>query len=499
MRLAMVGFGHEANTFAPSAATLAAWDRAGILEGEAIRQRYERSESILAGYFAYAAEDPAAEVVPLVFSWITPTGASTAEAFEHLTGLMVARLRDQGPWDGVLLPQHGAAVADGYPDADGEFLRRVRDAVGPDVAIGVTLDLHANVSRQLVDHADVVTVYQTNPHVDAREQGLACARLLGRTIRGEIRPVTALAELPLAAGILRMGTSQEPMLRLLAGAREHERRTGVLSVSLVEGFPYADVAEMGMSVIAIADGDAALAADVARSVAADTWEHRAGFVGAAPGTDEAMRQAGAADGGPVVVLDMGDNVGGGSPGDSTHLLHAARRLGVTGVAQCVYDPAVALSCAAAGVGARVELAVGGKVDDRHGSPFPIRGEVIAVTDGRFEDPSATHGGARVFDLGRSAGVRTDDGFLLALHSRPEGTWSRLQFSTLGIEPADVPIIIAKGVHAPRAAFEPIASQLIWADTPGSTSADLTAFDFHHRRRPMYPFEPDARFDPESVR
>ncbi|SEE69568.1 M81 family metallopeptidase [Jiangella alba] len=499
MRLAMVGFGHEANTFAPSAATLAAWERAGILEGDAIRQRHERSESILAGYFAYAAEDPAVEVVPLVYSWITPTGASTAEAFEHLSGLMLARLREQGPWDGVLLPQHGAAVADGHPDADGEFLRRVRAAVGPDVPIGVTLDLHANVSRQLVEHADVITVYQTNPHVDAREQGLACARLLGRAIRGEIRPVMALAELPLAAGILRMGTGHEPMSELLAAAREHERRPGVLSVSLVEGFPYADVAEMGMSVIAVADADPALAADAARSVAAATWERRDGFVGAAPGTDEAMRRAGAADGGPVVVLDMGDNVGGGSPGDSTHLLHAARRLGVTGVAQCVYDPAVALSCAAAGVGARVDLTVGGKVDDRHGIPFPIRGEVIAVTDGRFEDPSATHGGARVFDLGTSAGVRTDDGFLLALHSRPEGTWSRMQFSTLGIDPAGVPIVVAKGVHAPRAAFEPIASQLIWADTPGSTSADVSAFDFRHRRRPMFPFEPEARFDPETVR
>lgn len=499
MRLALVGFGHEANTFAASAATLDAWRRAGILEGEEIRERHERSESILAGYFGYAAEDPAVDLVPLAYSWITPTGASTAEAFDHLTGLMLARLREQGPWDGVLLPQHGAAVAEGHPDADGEFMERVRGVVGPGVPIGVTLDLHANVSRRMVDHADVITVYQTNPHVDAREQGLACARLLGRTIRGEIRPAMALAELPLAAGILRMGTDDEPMRGLLATAREHERRPDVLSVSLVEGFPYADVAEMGMSVVAVTDADTALAVEVARSVAAATWERRADFAGFAPGPEEALRRAAAADGAPVVVLDMGDNVGGGSPGDSTHLLHAARRLGVTGVANCVYDPAVALACAAAGVGARVDLSVGGKVDDRHGRPFPIQGEVIAVTDGRFDDPSATHGGARAFDLGTSAGVRTDDGFLLALHSRPEGTWSRLQFSTLGIEPADVPIVVAKGVHAPRAAFEPIASALIWADTPGSTSIDLSAFPFRRRRRPMFPFEPEARFDPGSVR
>lgn len=501
MRLAAVGFGHEANTFAPSQATLAAWQRAGILEGDDVRRRHEAAESILAGFFAYEREEPDVQVVPLVYSWITPTGSSTAEAFEHLTGRMLEQLRERGPWHGVLLPQHGAAVADGFPDADGEFLRRVRGVVGASVPVGVTLDMHANLSRQMVEHADVITVYQTNPHVDAREQGLACARLLGRAVRGEVRPVMALAQPPVAVTILRQGTDDEPMRGILEAARKQKQRSGVLSVSVVEGFPYADVAEMGMSVLAVTDGDRALAVDVAHAVATCVWESRASFVGNAPGVDDALRQADAAAraratagaGGPVVVLDMGDNVGGGSPGDSTHLLHAARRLGVSGVAQCVYDPEVAEACAAAGVGARVQVSVGGKVDDRHGVPFPVSGEVIAVTDGRFDDPTPTHGGALTFELGTSAGLRTDDGFLLAISSRAEGTWSQLQFRSLGIEPVHAPIVVAKGVHAPRAAFEPIARALIWADTPGSTSADLSTFDYLWRRRPMFPFEPNARF------
>ncbi|WP_166355654.1 M81 family metallopeptidase [Phytoactinopolyspora limicola] len=491
MRLATLGFSHEANTFAPVKAGLSVWQRAGILEGDQIRAEYATSESILAGFFAYEVESPGVELVPLVYSRITPTGASTIEAYEHLVGRMIDALKAGGPWDGVLLPQHGAAVSEDYRDADGEFVRRVREVVGPDVPIGMTLDMHANVSRQMVEYADVVTVFQTNPHVDAFEQGLSCARLVGRMVRGEIRPVMALAAPPLVINILRQGTNDEPMAGLLAFAREHERRAGVLSVSVVEGFPYADVAEMGMSVVAITDDDPGLADDVARTIAAAAWDRREEFRGDAPGVDAALREAAAAPEGPVVLLDMGDNVGGGSPGDSTHILHAARRLGVTGLIESITDAEAAEACARAGVGARVDLTVGGKTDGLHGVPFPVVGEVIAVTDGRFEDPTPTHGGTRFYDYGTSVGIRTDDGFLLAVHSRSAGTRSQMQFRMVGIEPRDAKIIAAKGVHSPRAAFEAMASKLIWVNTPGATSADLSTFAYHHRRRPMFPFEPDA--------
>jgi microcystin degradation protein MlrC len=491
MRLAIVGFSHEANTFAPGQATLQAWEEAGIHTGVQIRDTYATSESTLAGFFAYEAEDPNVEVVPLVFSWITPTGASTTEAFEHLTGRMIDALKASGPFDGVLLPQHGAAVADNFPDADGEFIRRVREVVGDHVPVGVTLDMHANISGQMIAHAHVVTVFQTNPHIDAAKQGLACARLIGRTIAGEINPTMALAAPPLVINILKQGTGDDPMTSLLAIAREQEQRPGVLSVSVVEGFPYADVAEMGMTFLVITDDDPALAQEVARTMAEAAWGMREEFLGDAPNVDDALTAAAAAAAGPVVVLDMGDNVGGGSPGDSTHLLHAARRLGVTGMAMSIYDADAAPQCVAAGVAGRVRLTVGGKTDDRHGPPFPITGEVIAVADGRFEDPTPTHGGARFYDLGASAGVRTDDGFLLAIHACPTGTRSQDQFRIVGIEPTNTDIIAAKGVHSPRAAFEPIATQLIWANTPGATSADLSTFAYSHRRRPMFGYEPDA--------
>lgn len=492
IRIATAGYQHESNTFSAIPASLELWQRAGILEdAAAIRAEYATSQSTLAGFFAAAAQDPEVELVPLFFTRLMPMGAITAQATDYLFGRILAALRDNGPWDAVLLPLHGAAVSETWPDADGELVRRVRALVGPKVPIGVALDMHANIAPQLVANADIVTVYQTNPHVDAYEMALRCARLTLQTVRGRIHPTSALEMPPLLVNILCQGTSDAPMKELLQVADTQARRPGVLSVSVVEGYPYADVAEMGMSFIAVTDNDPALARDVARQLALAAWNMRAALNRGAPSIDEALLRAQAAPAGPVVLFDVGDNVGGGSPGDSTHILHAARRLGVRGLLQAVCDPQVVRMAQAAGVGARIEAAVGGKSDAMHGAPFPIRATVTAVSDGRYEETGPTHGGFRFFHDGDSCALRTEDGFTLVLTSRSAGSSSLQQFRALGIEPLDMEIIVAKGVHSPRPAMEPIAREMIWVATPGVTSADLSTFAYRNRRVPLYPLEPDT--------
>ena len=489
IRIATAGFQHESNTFSSVPADLDKFIRAGILEGEAIRAEYATSQSTLAGFFAAAAEAPDVTLVPLVFARLTPMGAITAEAIDHIMDRAIAALRDNGPWDAILLPQHGAAVSVPYPDADGEFVRRVRDLVGPDVPIGLALDMHGNISRQMVDNADITTVYQTNPHIDAYEQALLCARLTLRMVRGEIRPRTAIAMPPLLVNILRQGTDDAPMSDLLRIAEAQRRRPGVLSVSVVEGYPYADVAEMGMSFIAVTDNDMALAEDVAGILADAAWSMRAALNTGGTSIEAALLQADAAPASPVALFDVGDNVGGGSPGDSTLILHAARRLGITGLLQAVCDPDAVRACETAGIGGRVAMAVGGKTDDRHGAPFAIAGIVTALSDGRYEETGPTHAGFRFFNDGPSAAVRTDDGTTLVLITNPGGTMSLQQFRTLGIEPRDARIIVAKGVHSPRPAIEPVARMMIWVATEGVTTADLTSFTYRNRRVPIYPLEP----------
>jgi microcystin degradation protein MlrC len=195
--------------------------------------------------------------------------------------------------------------------------------------------------------------------------------------------------------------------------------------------------------------------------------------------------------GPVVLFDVGDNVGGGSPGDSTFLLHAARRLGAHDLLQALCDPDGVAACAAAGVGGRIERAVGGRIDGRHGAPFPVSGVVTALSDGRYEETGPSHGGFRFFNDGPSAAIRSDDGYTIVLTTNAAGSSSLQQFRALGIEPTRMKIIVAKGVHSPRPAMEPIAREMIWVATPGVTTADLTTFTYRHRRRPLYPLEPDA--------
>ncbi len=498
MRIATLGLSHESNTYSPVPASLDKWLAAGPVEGDDLVREFATSQATLGGYLEAGDAHPDVDVVPLLFYRLTPMNAITEEAFETMVGALLDALREQGPWDAVLLALHGAAVSEAHRDADGEILRRVRELVGPDVPVGVSLDMHANISSAMVDNATIINTYMTNPHLDPRPRARLAAELIIRTVRGEIRPVKALEMPPLVINILRQGTSDSPMRELVAFAAEQGKRPGVLSVSVAEGFPYADVEEVGMAFIAITDGDEVLATDIAQKMASAAWDVRDDMTGDGTDIDEALLHAAAATNHPVVLLDVGDNVGGGSPGDSTHVLAAAQRLGVRDLFQSLCDPEAVAACAVAGVGATVELEVGGKTDDLHGSPVSIRGVVRVLDSGRFEDPGATHGGFRFFDVGLRAVVHTEDGHTLMLTSLPAGNPSLQQLISVGINPHTQPIIVAKGVHSPRGAFEPIAAEMIWLNTPGCTSADLSSLEYRHRRRPMFPFEPEAEYHPATT-
>lgn len=494
MRIAALGISHESNTYAPVPASLERWLEARPLIGDEIVGEFATAEATLSGYLELGEADPDVEIVPLVFYRLTPMGTITAEAFEHMTAHLLDELASRGPFDGVLLALHGAAVSEEYRDADGEIIRRVREAVGPDVPIGVSLDMHANVSGKMVEHATVLNTYMTNPHLDPRPRARQVADLIAATIRGEVSPVMHIEMVPAAINILRQGTSDSPMHELVALAHQEAAADGVLSVSIAEGFPYADVEEMGMAVVAVTDGDPDRAREITRRLARAIWDVRDELVGDGWDVEEALRHAMAADQAPIVLLDVGDNIGGGSPGDSTHVLAAAQRLGVSGLFMSLCDPEAVRACMAAGVGARVDLEVGGKTDDLHGSPVRIEGVVRVLTDGKWEDPGDTHGGYRFFDTGPTALVVTDDDNKILLNSLPQGNTSRQQLVAVGIDPLTQPIIVAKGVHSPRGAFEPIAAEMIRLNTGGCTTADLSTLHYEHRRRPMFPFEPETTYD-----
>jgi microcystin degradation protein MlrC len=196
----------------------------------------------------------------------------------------------------------------------------------------------------------------------------------------------------------------------------------------------------------------------------------------------------------VVLMDVGDNIGGGSPADSTILLAEAKRQRVRGLLQTLCDPEAVKECLAAGIGNTLTLRVGGKTDQRHGRPVEVTGRVRLISDGKFEEWRPTHGGGRFFDQGTTVVLETTDDHTLVLTSQRIGNTSIEQMYSLGIRPEQKRVIVAKGVQSPRPAYQPIAAEIVLVNTPGVTTADLSFFDYRHRRRPLYPFEPDATYE-----
>lgn len=499
VRLAVLGLSHEANSFATRLVDRAMVGACGLLRGQTILARHAGGSSTMAGYLSIA-ELPGVELVPLVSSMLVPAGPFTRGCYETCAQELLEALSEHGPFDGVLADLHGAAVAEHLADVDGELLRRMRELLGTGVPIGVSLDLHANISAQMCQFATVLNCYRTNPHVDAHLVAREIAELVIRTARGQIRPTMAFEPLPAVINMLCQNTDTEPMTSILHDLQEVRNTPGVLSASVAQGYPYGDVPELGMSVVVVTDDDPKGAARHALRLAEQVWARRADFTNTAPDADQAIAQAVAAEATrtPVLLLDVGDNIGGGAPGDSVVLLQAARRAGLQSLLIIVADPGAAADCHAAGTGARLTLSVGGHTDPETGPPVHASATVLALHDGLYRTAGPVHAGMRDFDAGPSAAVRLDTGQTVILTSRPTLPLSPDQLTTLGLRPQEFSAIVAKGVNSPLAGYGPHVAQTLLVDTPGVTGADLSRFIYRHRRRPLFPFEPDAPYPPAQT-
>ena len=486
MRVGILSLQHEANSFLKQATTLEDFRRDVLLTGESMRTEYGAAHHEVGGFFQ-GLEEAGLEALPLFMAWALPGGVLDSASADELLRLLLEALDAAGPLDGLLVAPHGAAVSATQRDLDGYWLSRVREKVGAHLPIVCTLDLHANLSPAMVNACDATIVYRTNPHLDQRERGLEAARLMARTLRGAVKPVQAAAFPPVAINIERQFTAASPCLELNRLADELRARPGVLSVSIVLGFPYADVAEMGAAFIVVTDHDRELAQALAGELERYLLEHRREFVGRLIGLEEALDLLERSPK-PVCLLDMGDNVGGGAPGDGTWIAQALHRRGGTRALLCLFDPESVQRALEAGAGQRVELRIGGKCDALHGSPLELPVRVRGLYDGKFVELAPRHGGKTRYDMGQTAVVETNSGLTLMLTSRRTAPFSAGSLGACGLDPQAFAAIVAKGVHAPVAAYEPICKTFIRVNTPGVTTADMTTLKYTFRRRPLFPFE-----------
>ncbi len=486
MRIAVAGLMHESNTFSSHPTAL---DDFRVQRGDEVPAWWRSAHHEIGGFFA-GLEAQGCEAVPLMMAGATPSGIVTAEAYEALCRELLARLAAAAPFDGVLLALHGAMVSEEFADADGEIIRRMREMLGGGFPFVVTHDLHANISDQAVKHATALVVYQTYPHIDQRPRGVQAAGILARTVRGEIQPVQRMARPEMLLNIVRQNTNVEPVKRIMDAARELERSPGVLAASVALGYQYADVYEIGPAAIVVSDGDEQTAGLEAQRLSDSLWNVRNQLTFDLPEAGEAVRQAMASDRSPVILVDMGDNIGGGSAGDSTFLLKELLHQHLEDWVVVLCDPEAVQRCAAAGIGVTVTLPVGGKQDDLHGEPVEISGRVKCLHDGRFIETEPRHGGARYHDQGFTAVLELDtskpeSASHVVLTTHRQVPFSLQQMRSLGIEPERCGIIVVKAAIAYRAAYEPIAGKIIEVDTPGLTTVNPQRFTFRHARKPLW--------------
>jgi microcystin degradation protein MlrC len=500
-RVGIVAILQESNTFLHARSTLDDFHRDLFATGAAVREALASAHHEVGGFFA-GLDAAGLEAVPLLAARALPGGTMTAATHTALMDALDAALDAASPLDGLLVAPHGATVSETAPDFDGHWLGRLRHRVGAIPIIG-TIDPHANLSADMIAATDALIAYRTNPHVDQRARGMEAAALMAGTLAGRLRPTQAAAFPPLAINIECQDPAAFPCLpHYEAAARLREPFTAlpasapvppgtVLSTSIVLGFPYADVAEMGSAAIVVTNADAPAAERHAEALGVGLWAARDTFLPELLDAARALDRAATLPG-PVCLLDMGDNVGGGSPADGTALAHALIHRGIAGGFVCVCDPEAARLAAEAGTGATLDLAVGGKslewADVAAAGPITGRWRVRAISDGRFTESQPRHGGATAFDQGLTAVLVHVSGLTVMATTRRTAPFSLGQLRHAELDPASFTHLVAKGVHAPVAAYGEVCPSFVRVDTPGVTSANLGRLTYRHRRRPLHPFE-----------
>jgi microcystin degradation protein MlrC len=486
-------FAHETNTFSK---VLTGYEhfmaRSGCLPGDAAIAARGHANTEIGGFLEVArAHDW--RLVHVLSASANPGGPVRQETFERLAGTIVAAAQaHRNELHGIALGLHGAMVTTQCDDGEGELLRRLRAVVGPELPIAVTLDLHANVTRAMCALADIIVSYRTYPHVDMRRTGAQAAGILQRTMAGEIRPRTLLARLPMLGESSGGRTDKGPMLRWLAEARAYETaHPDAFAISLNAGFSHADLPEMGPTVLVTCQGAMAQHQALADHLAEAMWEARFTKLTDYLSVEQAAARCMAwpAGGAPLVVADYADNPGGGAYGDSTNLLGAMLRHGVRDA--CfgpLVDPAVAQQLQAQAVGDEVEVDIGGKTDPRFGGgPLHVRGRVCWRGEGSYTGDGPMIGGQRR-SWGATAVLQVQ-GIAILVVTNAAQMWDQQQFKAFGIDPQAQRVVALKSAQHFRAAFEPIAGEVIVCDSGALCGPDCTVMPYVKVERPVFPLDP----------
>jgi microcystin degradation protein MlrC len=458
--------------------------------GDDILKDFRNTRTITGGIID-AAEELKVDLVPLLWSFATPSREVEQDAYEALKSEFLNLLSEAGEIDGVVLDLHGAMVTEEIEDAEADLISSVREIVGSRPIV-VTFDLHANITPDTVKHPDVIIGFDTYPHVDTHERGVEAVEVIHKTVRGEIKPTMAYRQPPLLTSPPAQCTMRPPASDLIKKLHQLESEEGVITATLSMGFPFADIHDAGVSVLVTTDGNRELAEQRADEFARHIWSIRETFRTNLVSIEEAIEYANQSTGRPIVLAEASDNPGGGGPCDGTFILRAFVEADVRdAVVAIIADPESVARAIEAGVGNRVTLNVGGKTDDMHGEPVRLEAYVKTISDGVYLRKGPMARGA-INRMGRTAVIKTGGVEVILTEGRSQPLDAEV-LRSVGIEPGDRKLIALKSAVHYRADYTPIAHEILEVDTPGVHSPNLANFRYENLRRPIYPLDQMAEW------
>lgn len=491
MRLLLAMMKHETNTFSPVRTDLARFARAGgnAPDGGAAAIAAYRGTGTVTGAYIAIAESEGAQFELAIAADAWPSGPVDDDAYEAISAPILAAVQ-RGGFDGILLDLHGAMVTRSFDDGEGTLLARIR-AIDAKTPIAVSYDMHANVFDAMVAHANVVAGYQTYPHVDMFETGQRAGKTLIRMLKGQVRPTTAWGNVPMLPHVMRQGTADEPNKSIQARARAMEQQGAALCASVFVGFPHADIANAGLSVVVTTDNDQAGAQRLRDELLKMAWDAREQFVYRIEKLEDSVARARAMTGGPIILLDHYDNAASGGTMDTTAVLAEILRQQLDDVAAFgIFDPQAVQQAIGAGIGAQVSLSLGGKLKmpmlPAESPPLQVTGRVKTIFDGKYRAKGPMSAGVQQ-DMGPA--VVLDTGRVeIAIFSRHVEPFDINTLLSLGIDPLQKRYVMLKSRIHWRAGMGHLAKAVVECAGVGVCTSDYGQHSFKKLRRPIYPLD-----------
>ena len=478
MRVFIACLGTETNTFSSLPTGEQTYRDTAVYDDDATRHA-PNPFSLPLHIWRERAEAEGHGVIEGLCAFAQPAGRTIRRVYEGYRDRILEQAQAALPLDLVLVNMHGAMVAEGYDDCEGDLLARLRAVVGPDAVLGGELDLHCHITPLMLEAATVLVTYKEYPHIDIGERAEDLFRLCHDAAEGRTAPVMAAHDCRM---ISMWRTTDEPMRTFVNDMKAREGSDGILAASFGHGFPWGDVAEVGAKTLVVADGDADKAAALAADFGARLWAMREETRPTAVGIDDAIDRALAVDGGPVVLADVSDNAGGGAPSDSTFILERLIARGVGDAASGLYwDPVAVRFCMEAGEGASLRLRIGGKCGPDSGDPVDLAVRVERIVTGAAQ----TFGAARN-RIGDAVWVRAEGGLDLVLNTVRTQVFHPDAFDAVGLDPASKKIVVVKSTQHFHAGFAPIAKEILYVAAPGAIAPDFAAIPYTKLAKPYWP-------------